>query len=110
MCNVWWSISDTIRTLRRRVGRQVRQGDALVSFAVIQNKFIVIIENIHGIDKCINDISAVYRVSPVAVCETVEEEQDPIRVEQLGLRITEGFTGYAEGIRFILQRGEPGGG
>lgn len=70
----------------------------------------MIIINVDGIHKGLDDVPAEERILPVAFVEPAEEEENPVPVDQLGLGVTERFDGNAEGFGGILQIAEAGGG
>ena len=104
----WYTIVVIIRTF----GWQICEGNALVSFTVIDHKFQVIIIDIDGIDKGFDNVAAEGRIIPVAFCEAVKEKQDTVTIHKLGLGETERFAGDAEvfRIRFQLLQLFDGGG
>ena len=77
----WYTIRDTIRTIRG----QISEGDALIVFTVIDDQFKMIIEDIDGIDKGFNDMAAEGRVGTVSFGEAAKEKQNPVTVHELGL-------------------------
>ena len=87
MCYEQYTISNVNRTWG--IIWEIIQRDALVPFAVIDNQLQVIIINIHGIDERIDDVPAEERIVPISFCEPVEEKQNTVTVQQLGLGITE---------------------
>ena len=48
-------------------------------------------ENIHGIHKCFDDVPAEERIVAIAGCESMEEKQNAVTVQQLGLGIAKRF-------------------
>ena len=95
----WYTIVVTIRTFRGKI----REGDALISFAVIDHQLQVIIIDIDGIDEGFDDVAAEGRIIPVAFSEAMEEEENAVTIHQLGLGEAESFTGDAEVFRIRLQ-------
>ena len=81
----------------------IREGDALVSFAVIDNQAEVIIIDIDGIDEGFDDVAAEGRIIPVSFCETVKEKQNAVTIHQLSLGEAECFAGDAEIFRIGFQ-------
>ena len=88
----WYTIVVIIRTFRG----QISEGNALVSFTVIDHQAEVIIIDIDGIDEGFDDVAAEGRIIPVAFCEAMEEEENTITIHQLGLGEAERLTGDAE--------------
>jgi hypothetical protein len=105
MCYNWYTCHDVIRTRR-----EIRKGEALVPFQVIDDDLQVIIINVDGIDEGLDDVPAEERILPVTFVEPAEEEENTVPVDQLGLGVAERFDGDAEGFGGILQIAEAGGG
>ena len=95
----WYTIVVIIRTFRRKI----REGDALVSFAVIDHQAEVIIIDIDRIDEGFDDVAAEGRIIPVAFSEAMEEEEDTVTIHQLSLGEAECFAGDAEVFRIRFQ-------
>ena len=97
----WYTIVVIIRTFRG----QIREGNALVSFTVIDHQAEVIIIDIDGIDESFDDVPAEGRIIPVAFSEAMEEEKDTITIHQLGLGEAERFAGdteiFGSGLQFL---------
>ena len=64
----------------------------------------MIIKNIDGIDERFDHVPAGQRIVPVDFGELMQEKQDAVTVEQLGLGIAKGRDRLAEGFGGILQR------
>jgi len=105
MCYGWYTIFDTIRT--RRKGRK---RDALIAFHVIGDDLEVIIIKVHGIDEGFDDMAAEGCIRSVSLGELMEEEDNTVFIEKLGLGILQRFDGDAEGLSIVLQVFEHGGG
>lgn len=103
MCYNWYTRRNVIRTRR-----EIRKGEALVPFQVIDDDFQVIIINVDGIDEGLDDVPAEERILPVTFVEPAEEEENTVQVDQLGLGVTERFDGDAEGVSCIFQIAEAG--
>ena len=80
MCYGWYTIFDTIRT--RREGRE---RDALIAFHVIGDDLQVIIIKVYGIDEGFNDMPAESRIRSVSLGELMEEKDNPVFIQKLGL-------------------------
>ena len=65
----------------------------------------MIIEDIHGVDECFDDVPAEGGILPVAFCELMQEEDHPVAVHQLRLRKAEGFAAdpqrFRAGFQFV---------
>ena len=75
----WYTIVDTIRTLRR----QISEGNELISFTVIDHQPEMIIIHINRIDKGFNNVAAEERVGSVTFCEAVQEEKNAVTIHEL---------------------------
>ena len=100
----WYTVGKFIRTyiIMWNV-REFCQRKALVPFTVIDDDIKVIVKDIDGIDKGVDHVPAEERIGTIAFCEPVQEEQNAVTVEKLGLRIAEGFDRNAEGFGSVLQ-------
>lgn len=60
MCYNWYTRRNVIRTRR-----EIRKGEALVAFQVVDDNLQVIIINVDGIDEGLDDVPAEERILPV---------------------------------------------
>lgn len=75
MCYNWYTCRDVIRTRR-----EIRKGEALVPFQVVDDDFQMIIINVDGIDEGLDDVPAEERIFPVTFVEPAEEEENTVPV------------------------------
>ena len=84
MCYCWYTRCKDIRTRRAGIGKGFER-EALVAFAVIDDKVEMIIEDVNGVDKSFDDAAAKQGVVPVSFGEPAEEKQDAVTGQKLGL-------------------------
>ena len=75
----WYTIVDTIRTLRRKIS----EGNELISFTVIDHQPEMIIIHINRIDKGFNNVPAEGWIIPVTFGETVQKEKHTVTIHEL---------------------------
>ena len=85
MCYGWYTRRDIIRTIRRRIIREICERETLVSFTVIDNDLQMIIIDINCIDKGFDNVPAKQGIIPVAFGELLQKEYHTVLIKQLGL-------------------------
>ena len=91
MYHGWYTRGNVIRTFRDGFKRET-----LVAFTVIDNELQVIIKDIDGIDKGFYYMTAKKGICAVALGELLQEKDDAVTVDQLGLRKAESITADAQ--------------
>ena len=81
MCPTWYTKRYVIRTLISDFFQRYH----VISFAVIDNDLQMIVKHKNGIDECSDDTPAEVRIISFPICETAEEKQNPVTVQQLRL-------------------------
>ena len=81
MCYYWYTRRVIIRTIRG----EISEGNPLIAFAVIGDDFQMIIKDVDTVYKGIDHMTAEARISAVALCELMQEEENAVPVDQLGL-------------------------
>ena len=106
MCYNWYTRIDIIRTLRGNI----RQREALVSFLIVDHDLQMIIKDINGIHKGLDDVPAEERIRAVAFCKLMKEEKNAVFIEKLILRIAHHLDGGAKIFGSIFEILQHGGG